>query len=212
MRARLGMQAVPVATEDAELIRWLGEEVATQMVEELPEDQREAVRAHVLEDRGYAEIAADERLPEATVRKRVSRGLRVCATESEGTYEQRLHPAPARRTAACRRGPGGAPAPSVAGAEPGPARRCGGCGRWPARGGGADGRRRRASSCRATARRHAGAARGDAARLEYRTTPAAAEATARSCRRGSTADDISATVATAGGRVTVTAPGSERRP
>ena len=35
------------------------------------------MRAHVLEDRGYAEIAADERLPEATVRKRVSRGLRV---------------------------------------------------------------------------------------------------------------------------------------
>ena len=77
MRARLGMQAVSVATEDAELIRWLGEEVATQLVEELPEDQRDAVRAHVLEDRGYAEIAADERLPEATVRKRVSRGLRV---------------------------------------------------------------------------------------------------------------------------------------
>ena len=77
MRARLGMHAVPVETEDAELIRWLGEEVATQLVEELPEDQRDAVRAHVLEDRGYAEIAADERLPEATVRKRVSRGLRV---------------------------------------------------------------------------------------------------------------------------------------
>ena len=77
MRARLGMESVPVGAEDAELIRWLGEEVATQLVEELPEDQREAVRAHVLEDRGYAEIAADEQLTEATVRKRVSRGLRV---------------------------------------------------------------------------------------------------------------------------------------
>jgi RNA polymerase sigma-70 factor (ECF subfamily) len=77
MRARLGMEAVPVGAEDVELIHWLGEEVATQLVEELPEDQREAVRAHVLEDRGYAEIAADERLTEATVRKRVSRGLRV---------------------------------------------------------------------------------------------------------------------------------------
>jgi RNA polymerase sigma-70 factor (ECF subfamily) len=77
MRARLGMQAVPVGSEDADLIRLLGEEVATQLVEELPEDQRDAVRAHVLDDRGYAEIATDERLAEATVRKRVSRGLRV---------------------------------------------------------------------------------------------------------------------------------------
>jgi RNA polymerase sigma-70 factor (ECF subfamily) len=77
MRARLGMEAVPVGAEDAELIRWLGEDVATQLVEELPEDQREAVRAHVLEDRGYAEIAATRKLSEATVRKRVSRGLRV---------------------------------------------------------------------------------------------------------------------------------------
>ena len=45
MRARLGMEPVPVGAEDVELIRWLGEEVATQMVEELPEDQREAMRA-----------------------------------------------------------------------------------------------------------------------------------------------------------------------
>ena len=77
MRARLGMESVAVGAEDAELIRWLGEDVATQLVEELPEDQREAVRAHVLEDRGYAEIAARGELTEATVRKRVSRGLRV---------------------------------------------------------------------------------------------------------------------------------------
>ena len=62
MRVRLGMQAVAVGTEDADMIRWLGEEVATQMVQELPAEQREAVRAHVLEDRDYAEIAARERL------------------------------------------------------------------------------------------------------------------------------------------------------
>jgi RNA polymerase sigma factor (sigma-70 family) len=77
MRARLGMQAVPVGAEDAELIRWLGDEVATQIVEELPADQRDAVRAHVLEERDYAEIARGQRLTEATVRKRVSRGLKV---------------------------------------------------------------------------------------------------------------------------------------
>jgi RNA polymerase sigma factor (sigma-70 family) len=77
MRARLGMERLAVSAEDAELIRWLGEEVATQLVDELPPDQRDAVRAHVLEDQGYAEIAGRHHLTEATVRKRVSRGLRV---------------------------------------------------------------------------------------------------------------------------------------
>ena len=77
MRERLGMEPVPVTDEDAELIRRLGEEVAAQIIEELPPEQREAVRAHVLEDRGYAEIARSEQVAEATVRKRVSRGLRL---------------------------------------------------------------------------------------------------------------------------------------
>ena len=77
MRARLGMEPVAVNAEDAEMIRWLGEEVATQMVDDLPADQRDAIRAHVLEDRDYAEIARTQQLSEATVRKRVSRGLSV---------------------------------------------------------------------------------------------------------------------------------------
>src|SRR3954447_21013377 len=70
MRARLGMEPVPVSDEDAEMIRWLGEEVATQMVDDLPADQRDAIRAHVLDDEGYAEIADRRQLSEATVRKR----------------------------------------------------------------------------------------------------------------------------------------------
>ena len=84
MRARLGMEPVPVGAEDAELIRWLGEDVATQMVEELPEDQRDAIRAHVLDDQDYAEIASTRRVTEATVRKRVSRGLRVLRGRAGG--------------------------------------------------------------------------------------------------------------------------------
>ena len=51
MRARLGMHAVAVGAEDAEMIRWLGDDVAAEMVESLPADQRDAIRAHVLEDR-----------------------------------------------------------------------------------------------------------------------------------------------------------------
>ena len=85
MRSRLGMERVPVGPEDVELIRWLGEEVASQMVEDLPPEQRDAIRAHVLEDRDYAEIALSERLSEATVRQRVSRGLRVLRERAGGT-------------------------------------------------------------------------------------------------------------------------------
>ena len=50
MRARLGMEPVAVTDEDVELIRWLGDDVAVQIIEELPPEQREAIRAHVLED------------------------------------------------------------------------------------------------------------------------------------------------------------------
>ena len=55
------------------------------MVEDLPVEQRDAIRAHVLEDRGYAEIASAQRLSEATVRKRVSRGLRVLRDRAGGS-------------------------------------------------------------------------------------------------------------------------------
>jgi len=85
MRAKLGMEPVPVSAEDVDMIRWLAEEAAAQMVEELPPDQRDAIRAHVFEDRDYAEIARSQRLSEATVRKRVSRGLRVLRDRAGGS-------------------------------------------------------------------------------------------------------------------------------
>jgi RNA polymerase sigma factor (sigma-70 family) len=75
MRRRLGMERVPVGEEDAELITLLGRDAAWQLIDELPPDQREAVRAHVLDDRGYGEIALASDTSEAVVRKRVSRGL-----------------------------------------------------------------------------------------------------------------------------------------
>jgi RNA polymerase sigma-70 factor (ECF subfamily) len=84
MRTRLAMEPVPLFDEDIEMIRWLGEEVATQMVDELPEDQRDVIRAHVLDDQGYAEIARTRRLSEETVRKRVSRGLKVLRERAGG--------------------------------------------------------------------------------------------------------------------------------
>ena len=75
MRQRLGIERVPVGEEDAELITLLGRDAAWQLIDELPPDQRDAVRKHVLEDRAYDEIADDASTSEAVVRKRVSRGL-----------------------------------------------------------------------------------------------------------------------------------------
>src|SRR4051794_34127909 len=53
MRRRLGMEPVEVGADDADLVRWLGDDAAGRLVLELPPDQRDAVRAHVLEDRDY---------------------------------------------------------------------------------------------------------------------------------------------------------------
>jgi RNA polymerase sigma factor (sigma-70 family) len=75
MRRRLGMERVPIGEDDREMITLLGQDAAWQLMDELPPDQREAVRAHVLEDRGYGEVAVDAGTSEAVVRKRVSRGL-----------------------------------------------------------------------------------------------------------------------------------------
>jgi RNA polymerase sigma factor (sigma-70 family) len=75
MRQRLGMQRVAFGEEDTELIMLLGRDAAWQLIDELPPDQRDAVRAHVFEDRADGEIAIEASTSEAVVRKRVSRGL-----------------------------------------------------------------------------------------------------------------------------------------
>jgi RNA polymerase sigma-70 factor (ECF subfamily) len=48
---------------------------ATQLLDGLPDDQRAAVAARVIEERDYAEIAAATQTSESVIRKRVSRGL-----------------------------------------------------------------------------------------------------------------------------------------
>ena len=48
---------------------------AVELLENLAPAQREAIEAHHLDGRGYAEIAADLCCSESVVRKRVSRGL-----------------------------------------------------------------------------------------------------------------------------------------
>lgn len=85
-RARRRIGLAPVALEDAALaeIERLGtESVVLEALERLPEPQRIAVRSYVLEDHGYADIAADLECSEAVVRKRVSRGLAALRREIE---------------------------------------------------------------------------------------------------------------------------------
>ena len=84
VRRRLGIERVALGAEDAEMVRLLGDEVALQLVSELPPDQRDAVRAHVLEDRGYGDIARESVTSEAAVRKRVSRGLHALRVRAGG--------------------------------------------------------------------------------------------------------------------------------
>jgi len=75
-RRRLGMERLELSQADIIRIELLGEQpVASALVDRLTPDQRDAVRAHVVDDRSYAEIATELQVSEAVVRKRVSRGL-----------------------------------------------------------------------------------------------------------------------------------------
>jgi RNA polymerase sigma factor (sigma-70 family) len=76
-RRRLGLE--PIDLDDHDLVRT--EELADErrgvmaLVELLPPDERDAVKARVVEERAYGEIASEMQCSEMVVRKRVSRGL-----------------------------------------------------------------------------------------------------------------------------------------
>jgi RNA polymerase sigma factor (sigma-70 family) len=82
-RRRLGMAPLVLTDEAIERIADL-DRTALALVDELPGDQREAVRARVIDERDYPEIARDLRCSEAVVRKRVSRGLGALRARMEG--------------------------------------------------------------------------------------------------------------------------------
>jgi RNA polymerase sigma-70 factor (ECF subfamily) len=76
-RRRLGFEPLELYDEDLERTEALADErgrVLT-LVDRLPQDERDAVRARVVEERPYQEIAAQMRCSQLVVRKRVSRGL-----------------------------------------------------------------------------------------------------------------------------------------
>ena len=73
MCKRLGMERIDLTDADIAQIEALGESGA--LLAALPPTQAEAVRAHVIDERDYGEIAGELDTSEAVVRKRVSRGL-----------------------------------------------------------------------------------------------------------------------------------------
>ncbi len=84
--ARRRLRMAPVALDDDDLRRIESCAGADALLEALPFEQQAAVRARVLDDRSYEEIASELRCSEAVVRKRVSRGL---ATLRERLGEER---------------------------------------------------------------------------------------------------------------------------
>ncbi len=85
--ARLLLALEPLTLEDADIdrINQLEQrtDVAMELARQLPADQFEAVRARILEDRSYSEIAGELECSEAVVRMRVSRGLKTLRSAME---------------------------------------------------------------------------------------------------------------------------------
>jgi RNA polymerase sigma factor (sigma-70 family) len=78
-RRRVGLE--PEALDDADLARvdelaCAGGGGALGLVDQLPERQRRAIRARVMEGRGYADIARELECSELVVRQQVSRALK----------------------------------------------------------------------------------------------------------------------------------------
>ena len=68
-RVRLGMERIELSAEDVSEFERLGSEVSlVELLEELPGEQRDALRARLLDERGYSEIAGAAGISEAAMR------------------------------------------------------------------------------------------------------------------------------------------------
>jgi RNA polymerase sigma factor (sigma-70 family) len=74
-RRALGMQPIQLDEEAIALLEQTADAPALELLETLAVEQRQAIEAHYLDERGYTEIAADLRCSESVVRMRASRGL-----------------------------------------------------------------------------------------------------------------------------------------
>ena len=69
------MERIAVSEESLARIEELRDLGVLELLDGLPEDQREAIRARVIDDADYAEVAARLAISPAAARQRVSRGL-----------------------------------------------------------------------------------------------------------------------------------------
>ena len=80
-RRALAMEPIQLDDEAIDILETTASAGAVELLETLAPDQRDAIKAHHVEDRGYAEIAAELRCSESVIRKRVSRGLAALQTQ-----------------------------------------------------------------------------------------------------------------------------------
>jgi RNA polymerase sigma-70 factor (ECF subfamily) len=83
VRRALGMAPIVLTDEGIERIEMLAGSPALELMDALPAEQREAVRARVVDGREYQEIADELRCSSSVVRQRVSRGLGAMRSKLE---------------------------------------------------------------------------------------------------------------------------------
>jgi RNA polymerase sigma factor (sigma-70 family) len=74
-RRALAMQPIELDDEAIEILESTAIAPVVELLETLTSEQRVAITAHHVEERGYDEIASELRCSESLIRKRVSRGL-----------------------------------------------------------------------------------------------------------------------------------------
>lgn len=85
-RRKLGLEMLVITDEDLERVEErasLNEELIA-CVADLPKAQRAAIISRIVQERPYAEIAAELRCSESVIRQRVSRGLKAVRARMEG--------------------------------------------------------------------------------------------------------------------------------
>ena len=76
-RRALQMQPLVIDDEAMAVIERVAAEGALELLDALPDDQRDAVVARHIDDRDYSQIAAELACSESVVRQRVSRGVKA---------------------------------------------------------------------------------------------------------------------------------------
>jgi RNA polymerase sigma factor (sigma-70 family) len=88
-RRRLGVERVEFTDESLAELEQLGDGRVLALLEQLPEDQREAVRARIIDELSYDELAEITQVSPTVARKRVSRGLAALRRRFEQQGGQR---------------------------------------------------------------------------------------------------------------------------